>query len=256
MPMHSAFPLLAPKSKLVLPILIAVTGTVPLACSSENGQSRPDGSSGAEAIPGDDGSAAGGGGATTGGDPDGSPRIPVATGEDLPMTCEWLEADNCWKRMIAAIDSCNPRAAGTFSADGESCSFADGSEMSWPPFENFDDDAGFKGLIRYADQRLEAPDGSTCLEVRGVGWADFAVISGGSAIVYDSLSALSLRVICEDGVSYSTELAGSCDSLASRNLAGGVPGFRSQFTADGEAGSAIFNGAADGFHSVWTCERE
>ena len=125
--------------------------------------------------------------------------------------------------------------------------------MRWASFEDFGSVETFKALIRFGDQRLTA--GSVWMEIRSTGWADFALISGNRAVVYDSLGASSFRVICEDGTAYSSEVEGSCNELLARAFPGKTPNAVSTFSADGETATSKLGGAADGFFDVWTCRR-
>lgn len=50
-------------------------------------------------------------------------NVPTAKGADLPMTCEWLEGQNCWKEMIAEAAECAPKDVGTINADRSACEF-------------------------------------------------------------------------------------------------------------------------------------
>jgi hypothetical protein len=55
-------------------------------------------------------------------------------GDEPPGTkidCHWVEEDNCWKASLEAAEDCTPAADthGTLSADGTSCSYADGTEI-------------------------------------------------------------------------------------------------------------------------------
>lgn len=228
------------------------SGSANVGGATSRAGSSAGGAAGAAGAPGAAGAAAGGSGGGAGA---ATPPLPQASGADRPMTCEWLDGDNCWKQVIADVDRCKPAGPGTFSADGATCSFSDGSQMTWSGFENFNDATQFENLIVYTPQRLAAADGSTCLEIRTAGWADYAVISGDTVVVYDSLSATSFRVICGDGSSYSSEVEGACGDLPARGFAGTSPSFRGQFTRDGQSSSAVFGGSVDGPHAVWTCER-
>lgn len=66
------------------------------------------------------------------------PLLTLACGDDDgdkgdPLTCEWLEGDNCWKESVkAATQGCAPgEATGVLSADGKTCTFEDGAVINF-----------------------------------------------------------------------------------------------------------------------------
>ena len=121
-----------------------------------------------------DASAEGGGGPDGGPDIGGpvsrqwpTPPLPVP-GPAEPMTCAWLDGDNCWKRLAAEIEACAPGATALapFSDDRRSCTHPDGSrtEFAGPidsPPSNF----------QIVDNRIVGADGSPCMtgKILGIG---------------------------------------------------------------------------------------
>ncbi len=61
--------------------------------------------------------------ASCGGDDEGSAQA---------VTCEWFQAENCWKQMVAEATACfDSSAEGTFDATGTQCTYPDGTLVSF-----------------------------------------------------------------------------------------------------------------------------
>jgi hypothetical protein len=171
----------------------------------------------------------------------------AAVGPDRPMTCAWLDGDNCWKRMLETIKACAPNEPGQFSSDGSTCRFEDGAVFSWPGRAPLD------ALTYAGGQKLVSADGSVCMQLESVGWGDYVLQSGSSSLVYDALSWSSYRVICPDGSSYSSEPEGACP-LAARGFAGTAPSSVVDCQQESTC-SEVFGGGVNGFETVFVCNK-
>jgi hypothetical protein len=87
-------------------------------------------------------------------------------GEELPgeeIDCLWFEqVDNCWKTSLESAAAClpDPTTHGTLSADGTSCTYADGVEVVFTNPVNLQD------LTFFAWDFSVRRDGDACLSFR------------------------------------------------------------------------------------------
>lgn len=180
-------------------------------------------------------------------------RIPEKTGPDLPMSCAWLEGDNCWKQVAEEALACLDDRDGTFDEERDECSFKGGSrlELAGPiskPASNIT-------LLPVVDHRLVDADGKPCHTSKVLGTGRTAHANAAGVVVFESLSLTAYRVTCPNGKSYSNEVEGSCDSFGLRWLAHETPGY--SLFCDGSTDSCeatLWNATAEGPESLFTCK--
>jgi len=149
--------------------------------------------------------------------------VPTAKGADLPMTCEWLESNNCWRQLATAARECAPDGPGTFSEDRDVCTLADGYsfELAGP----ISTPASGSTLYPVVDQRIVAEDGTPCFtaKILAVGRTAYAV--AGKTIVGEGKPDFKYRLICPDGSSYANDIEGTCEDFGARWLAKQAPNY-------------------------------
>jgi hypothetical protein len=158
--------------------------------------------------------------------------VPTAKGADLPMTCEWLESNNCWKQMIAEVSACAPKEQGVLNADRTACEYDTDAELRFAgPLSKPSPGTTF---VVATDHRVLAADGSACLtgKILGVGKAAYRTKT--TTIVSESKTVTNYRVVCADGTSYANDVPGTCADFGARYLAKGVPTYVLGFQPEGD----------------------
>ena len=174
-------------------------------CGSE-GAELPTAGGGATSDGGGGRGASGGTGEAITEEPWDSVQVPEPTGSVSPLSCETLTGDNCWKAAADSIVACAPTGEGTISEDGMRCTFPNGASL------RFASSILTMGGYTFVEHTLIGADGEECLAYKGVAWGDAALRSPGSTVLYDSLSASSVRIVCSDGTSLNSE-QGSCEDI-------------------------------------------
>jgi hypothetical protein len=154
---------------------------------------------------------------------------PVSTptpkeGVVTPITCAWLEGDNCWKAIVRKLEAtCKPQGIGkTISTNPRKITYADGSKALSNPFS-----AIISGTESTAAPNfyLRNPDGSRCGAARA-GYP-FASVEVGDDVVRIQYSGYGISsVICQDGTTYaqsSTATAVACEDYSARLQKGMAP---------------------------------
>ena len=179
--------------------------------------------------------------------------VPVAKGADAPMTCAWLESDNCWRQLATAARACVPDAAGTFSDERDVCALADGYsfELAGP----ISTPASGTTLFPVVDQRIVDEDGTPCFtsKILGVGRTAFAV--AGQTVLFEPKPDLKYRVVCADGTSYANDVEGTCETFGAGWLARQAPGYTltCQGGKDGSCRGELWGAEASGAATVVEC---
>jgi hypothetical protein len=150
-------------------------------------------------------------------------NTPMQIGTPRPMTCEWIDSDNCW---VSALDelqaACVPGGVGNVSASNP-------NEIVYP--------SGMKALSKEIYQsQFNAPsyryfraDGSQCGAIRiQYGFQTTVTIEVGGRVVFGNLGGASVklsRVVCSDGTTYAEDEAGGniCAGYRDRELQSKVP---------------------------------
>lgn len=194
-----------------------------------------------------------GGDDSSGGDPTDTesqqevPDVPDRAGRSQPMSCEWMDGDNCWSQVYRAADGCAPKAVGTMNADRSACMFPSGARVT------FEAEIGTSGTF-FVDHRLTDPNGDVCFSSDTLGWAQGAFTSpGGTAVIAGAGAAIELT--CPDGTWFDSGKNGTCDAFPSRYWAHQVPNYTFECSVDRRVCEGIFWGALAGQPKVlFTCE--
>jgi hypothetical protein len=149
--------------------------------------------------------------------------IPSAAGPDQPMTCAWLEGDNCWKRLAQAAADCAPEAQGTFSEERDQCAYDDGAVLDLEgPISQPASNITHYPIVNH---RLLAADGTTCFAAKVLGLGRTAYRAGAQTVVLESETLTQYRVICQDGSSFANAGGGACADIGALWLARRTPGY-------------------------------
>jgi hypothetical protein len=177
--------------------------------------------------------------------------IPVAKGADQPMTCEWLDSNNCWKQMVSAASACAPKDVGTFNQDRSGCEFDQAATMEFAgPLST---PASGTTTVEVTDHRFTDATGAHCLtaKILGVGRGAYATTKG--TIVVENKSITNYRVICADGSAFANDVPGTCADFGSRYLQKKVPAYL--FSCTGGAGCAsVAGGTTNGELRLVSCK--
>jgi hypothetical protein len=170
-----------------------------------------------------------------------------------PMTCEWLERDNCWKQLVARAASCLPEErTAVFSEARDGCSFSDGARVE------FDGEVAVPspGTVHYPiiQHRVVDARGDSCFATRWLGIAHVALDVAGEVAVLQATSLTTFQVTCPDGSTYASHLPGTCPEIGAKWLARDTPGY--DVVCDGDSGvcQARFNGADQADSQAFACE--
>jgi hypothetical protein len=148
-------------------------------------------------------------------------NVPTAKGADLPMTCEWLESQNCWKEMIAEAAECAPKDIGTLDANRSGCEFDGQASLEFAgPLST---PAEGSTIFEFTDHRLFDKNGSPCFTAKILGIGRGAHVTRSYTVVSEGKSLLTYRIICPDGTSYANDVPGTCADFGSRYLQKKVP---------------------------------
>jgi hypothetical protein len=124
----------------------------------------------------------------------GTATVSVTAAQDGILDCAWLHGRNCWKSTVAAAAACNPGSVGLFSADGLTCRFDSGDQVSFAtPFARalpYDFSIG-------ACVTLAQPDRDN---IR-------LTTKAGIATAHYDTGLKTLEVTCPDGASYVADLS-------------------------------------------------
>ena len=137
------------------------------------------------------------------------------------LDCAWLASDNCWKMTADEATACLPPTteAGVLSADGKTCTYASGTQVTFTPalVLPIPDNADWNFTITKA--------GADCLHFENTQAGIKLVVSGHT--VNEGLSGpTGLRIACPDGTAYANANAFSlldCNADAGASF-GGLPG--------------------------------
>jgi hypothetical protein len=214
----------------LLPLIVLI----PLALTGAKG------GCGAEYQPGDGGTAAWDLGV-----------VPTAKGADQPMTCEWLDSNNCWKQLVSDVASCAPKDVGTFNSDRTGCDYDGEATMEFAgPLSK--PSAGATTL-EIVDHRYTGADGSACFTGKILGVGRVAYASRKGTVVSENKSTLNYRIICPDGSSFANDVPGTCADFGSRYLKKQVPAYL--LVNDGGSLRCVFGGTSTNDEQVLaTCK--
>jgi hypothetical protein len=137
--------------------------------------------------------------------------LPVATGPTQPMTCRWLEENNCWKKLVAKGVACAAGTdAGSFAQDRKSCSYANGAKWE------FEGDVNTPGPtethVPVVNWRLLRGDGAACMTGKVLGIGRTFIDVEGEVALFENINLTEYRVTCPDGSSFSNESRPAADA--------------------------------------------
>jgi hypothetical protein len=150
--------------------------------------------------------------------------VPTAAAEPLPMSCEWLDGDNCWKRFVARAETCKGLvdAGGSFNEDRDACTYdSDGylefaGPLSTPSKESV--------LFPAVDWRIVDDEGEACMTGKILGVGKTLLDIDGEVVYFENKSLTEYEITCSDGTTYSNVKEGVCADFGARWLAHTVPG--------------------------------
>ncbi|MDX2056034.1 MAG: hypothetical protein SFV15_26770 [Polyangiaceae bacterium] len=164
--------------------------------------------------------------------------VPVAKGADKPMTCEWLESNNCWKQVVTKVESCAPPSTGTFDGNRVNCAYPDGAvlELEGP----ISRPGVGSTLYPVVEHRLTSESGAPCFTSKLLGaGTNLLDAGGGTAVVIQTKSFTTYRVICPNGDSYADDIPGTCPDFGLRWLQHKAPGYT--FKCEGTSNTCSLN---------------
>lgn len=158
--------------------------------------------------------------------------VPTPSGAPEPMSCAWLDGENCWTPLYEAAATCAAKSKGTFSDDRRSCTFPTGEvlEFDAPIPKNPPNDTLFP-LVQY---RLLDDQGNPCVTGKILGIAKGLVDVQGTAVKFEATSILTYSITCPDGSVFDDSITGTCQDTGARWLAHTLPGHT--LTCDGDTG--------------------
>jgi len=163
------------------------------------------------------------------------PQLPTPLSPIRPMTCEWLDGDNCWKELMRDVVACAPNGFGTVASDGSACRFPDGSRLEYTG--DFDaceplpaneggsgGEANTTSTIIVANHDVRRPDGSRCFSAKIQGFGRASYSSATQTILTTATGLFTFQLTCPDGSTYDSGAEGACPSLAAYWARGQLPG--------------------------------
>lgn len=164
--------------------------------------------------------------------------VPSPNAHPSAMTCEWLDENNCWKRLVTKAQACAVGVTGGqghFTDDRRSCTYPNGS--SWQLEGPIDTPSDGTILFPVVNWRLLDPNGAPCMtgKVLGPGRTTFDV--QGEVALFENITLTKYQVTCPDGKTYVN------DNVSSSNTRAPAPADAGDRGDAGDAGDA---GAIDG----------
>jgi hypothetical protein len=180
--------------------------------------------------------------------------LPTVDANIQPMSCEWLDGDNCWKRFVAKAKACEALVAseGTFATDRASCGYASGAE--WEFSGALDTPAKGSTQFPIADWRILEPGGATaCITGKILGVGKTLLDIDGEVVLFESPTVTSYHLTCSDGTTWGSDQPGTCKDFGARYLAHETPGLL--WTCDGSANECTisFWGTDQGDEQITKC---
>jgi hypothetical protein len=137
------------------------------------------------------------------------------------LDCAWLGSDNCWKMTADDAAACLPPTTetGVLSADGKTCTYASGAQVTFTP-------ALVLPVSNDADWNFTITNGGAdCLHFENA-MAGIKLVVGGHTVSEGPFGVTGLRISCPDGTSYANANAFAlldCNADAGASF-GGLPG--------------------------------
>jgi hypothetical protein len=162
-----------------------------------------------------------------------SGTVPTPNARPEPMTCSWLEGNNCWKRLVTKGLQCAEGVStrGTFAADRKSCTYP--GKGTWQFDGAVDTPSAGNTLLPIVNWRITDPSGAPCMTGKVLAAGRTMVDVQGEVALFENLSLTHYRVTCPDGTSFEN-----------RNADGSSP-------EDGGAVDASAGSVCPGFGAFW-----
>jgi hypothetical protein len=177
---------------------------------------------------------------------------PVPNANELPLTCEFLNGDNCWKQIARAATACAPQAKGKGAVDRKTCDYPDGSRLTWggsmPTYAASDSSIYFSSGSFLADAQ-----GRACMTVY-VAPSKTALEAGGKTVLLENIGITNWRLTCPDGKTYSTTQTGSCADYGAYFSQGKAPNLNPLCIPSKSVCTNALQGTEAGRVDVASCE--
>ena len=167
----------------------------------------------------------------------------------LPLDCAWLASDNCWKMTADDAAACLPPTTetGVLSADGKTCTYASGAQVTFTPALVLPASSG-------ADWNFTITNGGAdCLHFEN-SMAGIKLVVGGHTVSEGPFGTAGLRIACPDGTSYANANAFAllgCNADAGASF--GLPG-NSWSSTDTFVSVGLIGTSANSF-PLFACQR-
>ncbi len=142
------------------------------------------------------------------------------SGGGSTLDCAWLAGDNCWKATADEAAACLPPTTetGVLSADGKTCTYASGAQVTFTP-------ALVLPVPNNADWNFTITNGGAdCLHFENT--TGLKLVVSGHTVTEGRSGAAGIQISCPDGTRYANanalDLLG-CNADASVSF-GGLPG--------------------------------
>jgi len=137
------------------------------------------------------------------------------------LDCNYLQTDNCWKATASLAGDCLPpmSATGALSADGSTCTYVTGEEITFnPPL-----------VLPLPDQpkwnfTVKSNNGSACLSYADDANGGITLTVKGQTVKETAQGMLGLKLSCPDGTSYANSNAFSLLECPDAGLFDYLPG--------------------------------
>ena len=160
-----------------------------------------------------------------------------------PVDCAWLQGQNCWKSVVAAVVACRPPAGaqGAFSADRKSCAYASGPIASFPAPVANPPEPPYNFSI------------GTCVTVANPD-STTVQVSSSAGVARIRYLAQSREVTCPDGSVHTADLGPQSPLIGCNGAEALLPdiGMTSR-EGPNNTSSFYFRGAATTATIVWAC---
>jgi hypothetical protein len=184
----------------------------------------------------------------------GTGPVPEPSAQIQPMSCAWLDTDNCWKALVASADDCRAAVsdAGSFNEDRDACTYPDGAR--WELGGPLGTPAAGSTQYPITNWRILDGEGDACMTGKILGVGRTLIDFDGSVALFESPTVTTFHLTCPDGTTYGNDQPGTCEDFGERYLGNETPGVL--FTCDGteEVCRLSLWGAESGAEVVTSCE--
>jgi hypothetical protein len=168
------------------------------------------------------------------------------------LDCAWLAGDNCWKTTANDAAACLPPTTetGVLSADGKTCTYASGAQVTFTPalVLPIPDNADWNFTI--------TKGGADCLHFENSKTAGLKLVASGHTVTEGRSGAMGIRIACPDGTAYANANALDlldCNPDAGLLSFGGLPG--NSWSSTTTSVSVGLLGTSAGSLPLFDCQR-